>query len=139
MNPDPVPAGPTLPAPAAGAGSPDERAATGSHVFVIQQATPRFQLLPYSVALSWRQEYGTDLALYTMYESVELLRASSLARNDELRELVDGLVQAGVPIFTCGFCTRACELTADDYYPGVVVANRTILHDLLSSRTPLYW
>ena len=57
----------------------------------------------------------------------------------EIKELVDFLLQKGVPIYVCGFCTRACELTANHYYPGIVVGNRKIYFSLVSQRRLLYY
>jgi hypothetical protein len=42
-------------------------------------------------------------------------------------------------VYACGFCSRACELAADDFYPGVRIGNRHIFHTLMTERQPLYW
>lgn len=108
-------------------------------LFVLQHSDERFDLMPFSIARTWVEDKGVDLALYLMYDAVELVRKDTLARRPDLREAVDALLARGAPIYTCGFCTRACQLNADSYYPGVVVANRHIYFALMMERRTVYY
>jgi len=74
-----------------------------------------------------------------MYDAVELLKKEVIAEHPEIKEAVDALLAGGVPIYACGFCTRACQLAADDYYPGVQVGNRHIFHSLMTERRSVYY
>jgi predicted peroxiredoxin len=80
-----------------------------------------------------------DVAIYAMYDAVELLKKEVIAEHPEVREAVDALLAGGVPIYACGFCTRACQLAADDYYPGVQVGNRHIFYSLMTERRSVYY
>lgn len=108
-------------------------------VFIMQHQNDRFDSMPFSIARSWREEMDADLVLYVMYDAVELLKKDTLAHNAMIKEDIDALLESGVTIYACGFCSRACSLDTDSYHPGVQVANRTIFHDLLSQRRALYW
>jgi intracellular sulfur oxidation DsrE/DsrF family protein len=108
-------------------------------VFVLQHRHERFDLMPYSIARTWCEEKGLDIALYAMYDAVELLKKDTIVQYPEIREAVDALMAAGVPVYACGFCSRACQLAADDYYPGVQVGNRHIFQKLMTERQPLYY
>jgi intracellular sulfur oxidation DsrE/DsrF family protein len=109
------------------------------YVFVLQHRQERFDLMAYSIARTWREDKGLDIAIYAMYDAVELLKKAVIAEHPEIREAVDALLADGVPIYACGFCTRACQLAADDYYPGVQVGNRHIFHSLMTERRSVYY
>ena len=108
-------------------------------VFVLQHRHERFDLMPFSIARTWREEMGLDVALYAMYDAVELLKKDTIVQYPEIREAVDALLADGVPVYACGFCSRACQLAADDYYPGVQLGNRRIFHKLMVERQSLYY
>lgn len=110
-----------------------------AHVFVVQHQNERFDAMPFSIALDWRRTHGLDIVIYAMYDAVGLLKDDFLRDNDELRSTVDALLQEGASIYACGFCSRACQLNAETYYPGVQVANRSIFFELMKTRKPLYW
>jgi predicted peroxiredoxin len=108
-------------------------------VFVLQHRQERFDAMPFSIARTWRQDMDLDVALYVMYDAVELLKQDTLITYPDIQEAVDALLADGVPVYACGFCSRACELAADDFYPGVRIGNRHIFHTLMTERQPLYW
>ncbi|AZN29453.1 hypothetical protein GCM10009785_08890 [Brooklawnia cerclae] len=110
-----------------------------SLVFVLQHKNDRFDPMPFSIARSWTEDLGADIALYVMYDALELIKKDAVEGAPDIRESLDALLAAGVSIYACGFCSRACELSTDDYYPGIQVANRQIFHGLMSDRRPLYW
>lgn len=108
-------------------------------LFVLQRCDERFDLMPFSIARTWLEDKGVDLALYLMYDAVQLARRDTLERRPELKEALEYLLGRGVPIYACGFCTRACQLNADSYHPGVVVANRHIYYALMMERRTVYY
>ena len=112
---------------------------SGRYVFVVQHRHDRFDLMPFSIARTWREDKGLDIALYLMYDAVELLQKDTILKYPDIREAVDALLGSGVPVYACGFCSRACQLAIDDYYTGVEVGNRHVFHALMTERTPLYW
>lgn len=114
-------------------------AGSESYVFVLQHRHERFDLMPYSIARTWREDKGLDIAIYSMYDAVELLKKDVIVEHPQIKEAVDALLAAGVPIYACGFCSRACQLVADDYNPGVQVGNRHVFHSLMTERRPVYW
>ncbi len=109
------------------------------YVFVLQHRQERFDAMAYSIARTWREDKGIDIAIYAMYDAVELLKKEVISEHPEVREAVDALLASGVPIYACGFCTRACQLAADDYYPGVQVGNRHIFYSLMTERRSVYY
>jgi predicted peroxiredoxin len=108
-------------------------------LFVLQQNNPKFDLMPFSIARTWIDDKGVDIAIYLMYDSVNLVRKDTIEQTPDIKEAVDYLLSKGVPIYTCGFCTRACELNSDKYYPGIVVANRHIYFSLMMERKVVYY
>ncbi|WP_149141480.1 hypothetical protein [Gemmobacter caeruleus] len=108
-------------------------------VFVVQKRHELFDLMPFSIALTWRQDKNVDVDLYFMYDAVELLREDFLAGHQDLLEILNSLLADGAIVYACGFCSRACELSAKDYHPDVQVANRQIFHSLMTQRRPVYW
>lgn len=108
-------------------------------LFVLQNQNERFDLMPFSIARTWIDDKGADLALYLMYDAVQLVRKDTIAQYPDIQEAVDYLLKRGVPIYTCGFCTRACQLNTDSFYPGIVVANRHIYYALMTERKVVYY
>jgi len=108
-------------------------------LFVVQHSDPKFDFMPFSIARTWVDDKGMDLAIYLMYDAVELVRKDKIDERPEIKEAVDYLFSKGVPIYTCGFCSRACELNADKYYPGIVLANRHIFFSLMTERRSVYY
>lgn len=108
-------------------------------LFVVQHCDARFNLMPFSIARTWQNDQGLDVALYLMYDAVQLVCKDTLAGQPEIREVVADLLQRGVPIYVCGFCTRACQLGASQYYPGIAVANRHIFYTLTMERRVVYY
>lgn len=108
-------------------------------LFVLQHRDIRFDSMPFSIALTWHADKGLDIALYLMYDAVQLVRRDVLEGQPDLKEAVDDLLHRGVPIYVCGFCTRACALTADHYYPGIAVANRYTFYTLVMERRVVYY
>ena len=104
-------------------------------VFVLQHQNEQFDLMPFSIARTWIEDKGVDVALYLMYEAVKLVRKEVIEQRPDIREAVDYLLSKGVPIYACGFCSRACQLNVDSYYPGIVVGNRHIFYSLMMERT----
>ena len=109
------------------------------YVFVVQHRNERFDLMPFSIARTWREDKGLDIAIYSMYDAVELLKKDAINEHPDIRDVLDALLADGVPVYACGFCSRACQLTVDDYYPGVQVGNRHIFHSLMTERQSVYW
>lgn len=114
-------------------------AGSESYVFVLQHRQERFDPMPYSIARTWREDKGLDVAIYAMYDAVELLKKDVVAEQPSIKETIDVLLADGVPIYACGFCSRACSLAVDDYYPGVQVGNRHIFYALMSERRSVYF
>ena len=112
---------------------------TPKYLFVIQHQNEQFDLMAYSIARTWVDDKGLDLAIYVMYDAVQVVRKDKIVERPDIKEAIDYLLSKGVPIYTCGFCTRACELNQDKYYPGIVVANRHIYYSLFSERVAVYY
>lgn len=108
-------------------------------LFVVQNQNELFDLMPYSIARTWLDDKGVDLAMYIMYNAVQVVRKDKIEERQDIKELIDYLLSKGVPIYTCGFCSRACELNQDKYYSGIVVANRNIYYSLFSERRVVYY
>ncbi len=108
-------------------------------LFVVQHNDPQFNLMPFSIAKTWVDDKGVDLAIYLMYDAVNLVRKDQIEERPDIKDAVDYLLGKGVPIYTCGFCSRACELNQDKYYPGIVVANRHIYYSLMTERRVVYY
>ncbi len=109
------------------------------YVFVLQHRNERFDPMAFSIARTWREDKGLDVVLYAMYDAVELLKKETIIQHPEIQEAVDALLADGALLYACGFCSRACQLAADDYYPGVTVGNRHIFHALMTERRPVYY
>jgi predicted peroxiredoxin len=108
-------------------------------LFVLQNHNPQYDLMPFSIARTWLEEKGLDIAIYLMYDSVQIVRKETIEQAPEIKVAVDCLLSQGVPIYVCGFCTRVCELNSGSYYPGVVVANRNIYFSLMMERKVVYY
>ncbi len=108
-------------------------------LFVLQHRNEQFDLMPFSIARTWLDDKGVDLALYLMYDAVQLVRKEVIEQHPDIKEAVDYLLSRGVPIYTCGFCSRACQLNSDSYYPGIVMANRHIYYALMMERRVVYY
>jgi predicted peroxiredoxin len=108
-------------------------------LLVLEHHNSQFDELPFSTARSWVEDSGVDVAMWLLYDSIHIVRREEIEKTPVIKELVDFLLQKGVPIYVCGFCTRACELTANNYYPGIVVGNRKIYFSLVSQRKVLYY
>ena len=87
------------------------------YLFVIQNQNERYDLMPYTIARTWLDDKGLDIAIYLMYDAVQVVRKDRISEYPVIQEVIDYLLSKGVPIYTCGFCTRACELNQDKYYP----------------------
>ncbi len=108
-------------------------------LFVLQHQNEQFDLMPFSIARTWLDDKGVDLAMYLMYDAVQLVRKEVIEQHPDIKAAVDYLLGRGVPIYTCGFCSRACQLNSDSYYPGIVVANRHIYYSLMMDRKVVYY
>lgn len=108
-------------------------------LLVIKTKNPKFDLMGFSIARSWLDDQNADIAIYLKFDSVELLKKDNIENNPEIKAEVDYLLSRGVPIYVCGFCTRACKLSKDSYYPGIEVANRNIFYKLISERKAVYF
>lgn len=109
------------------------------YLFVIQHQDELFDLMPYSIACTWVDDKGIDLAIYIMYNAVQVVRKDKIDERPDIKEIIDYLLSQGVPIYTCGFCSRACELNQDKYYSSITVANRHIYYSLFSERQAVYY
>ncbi len=78
-------------------------------LFVLQHHHEQFDLMPFSIARTWIDDKGVDLALYLMYDAVQLVRKEVIEQHPDIQAAVDYLLSRGVPIYTCGFCSRACQ------------------------------
>jgi|WetSurMetagenome_2_1015567.scaffolds.fasta_scaffold174338_2 predicted peroxiredoxin len=108
-------------------------------LFVVQHCDIRFNLMSFSIAQTWQNDQGLDVALYLMYDAVQLVRKDRLEERPDIKAAVDDLLQRGASIYVCGFCTRTCQISADEYYPGIVVANRRVFHTLMMERRVVYY
>jgi predicted peroxiredoxin len=108
-------------------------------LFVVQTNDERFNLMPYSIARTWVEDKGLDLAIYLMYDAIPVVHKDKINERPDIKEAIDYLLSKGVPIYTCGFCTRACELNAGSIYPGIIVANRHIFYSLMTERKTVYY
>jgi predicted peroxiredoxin len=95
------------------------------YVFVIQHRHERFDLMPFSIARTWREDKGLDIAIYSMYDAVELLKKDVIIEHPDIRDALDALLANGVPVYA--------------YYPGVQVGNRHIFHSLMTERQSVNW
>ena len=50
------------------------------YVFVLQHRQERFDAMAYSIARTWREDKGIDIAIYAMYDAVELLKKEVISR-----------------------------------------------------------
>ncbi len=104
------------------------------YMFVLQHHQPRYDSMPFSIARTWVDDKGADIAIYLMYDAVEIARKEEVESNPDIKEMIDYLLAKGVQIYTCGFCTRACQLNANSLYPGITVANRHLYYSLMTER-----
>lgn len=105
------------------------------YLFVLQHNDERYDLMPFSIAKTWLDDKGLDIAIYLMYDAVQIAKKETIEARPDIKQAVDYLLSKGVPIFVCGFCTRACELNHESYYEGIPVANRHIYYSLMQERT----
>lgn len=104
------------------------------YLFVLQHNDERYDLMPFSIAKTWLDDKGLDIAIYLMYDAVQIAKKETIGAREDIKQAVDYLLSKGVPIFVCGFCTRACELNPESYYEGISVANRHIYYSLMQER-----
>lgn len=103
------------------------------YLFVLQHEDERYNLLPFSIARTWTEDKGVDIAIYLMYDAVQIVEKNNLEKSPDIKEVIDFLLGNGVSIYTCGFCTRVCG-NAERFYPGIQVANRHIYYSLMTER-----
>ena len=48
--------------------------------------------MAYSIARTWREDKGLDIAIYAMYDAVELLKKETIVKYPEIKEAVDALL-----------------------------------------------
>lgn len=108
-------------------------------LFVLKTKNPKYDLMAFSIARTWIDDKSQDIALYLMFDSVQLVRKDTIEKTPDIKALVDYLLLKDVPIYVCGFCTRACEITNDQYYPGIEIANRHIYFSLMTERNVVYF
>jgi predicted peroxiredoxin len=111
----------------------------GKWLMVLQTQNPKYDDMAFNIARTWLGDKGLDIALYLMFDCVQLVRKDNIENTPDIKEAVDYLLSKGVPIYVCGFCTRACEISPDLYYPGVQVANRHIYYALMTERKVAYY
>lgn len=102
-------------------------------LFVLQHNDERYNPMPFSIARTWLDDKGLDIAFYLMYDAVLIIEEENLEKSPDIKENVDYLLSKGVPIYTCGFCTRVCA-NPERFYPGIQVANRHIYFSLMMER-----
>ncbi len=103
------------------------------YLFVVQHLDERYNLMPFSIARTWTEDKGLDVAIYLMYDAVQIGEKENLEKFPEIKEAIDYLLGSGVAIYTCGFCTRVCG-NAERFYPGIQIANRHIYYSLMTER-----
>lgn len=108
------------------------------YLFVVQHLNDRYNLMPFSIARTWLEDKGLDIAIYLMYDAVQIVEKDNLEKALDTKEAIDYLLDHRVPIYTCGFCTRVCANT-EKYYPGIQVANRHIYFSLMTERQTVYY
>jgi predicted peroxiredoxin len=108
------------------------------YLFVVQHRDDRYSLMPFSIARTWFDDKGLDIAFYLMYDAVQIVEKDNLEKSPDIQEVIDYLLGKGIPIYTCGFCTRVCA-NAEKYYPGIQVANRHIYYSLMTERQTVYY
>lgn len=108
------------------------------YLFVVQNNNERFNLMPFSIARTWHEDKGLDIAIYLMYDAVQIAEKENLEKTPDIKEMIDYLLGSGVPIYTCGFCTRVCG-NAERFYSGIQVANRHIYFSLMTERQTVYY
>lgn len=108
-------------------------------LMVLQTQNPKYDGMAFNIARTWLDDKGLDIALYLMFDCVQLVRKDTIEQNPDIKDAVDYLLSRGVPIYVCGFCTRACEISPDLYYPGIQVANRHIYFSLMTERNVAYY
>jgi predicted peroxiredoxin len=112
---------------------------SGKYVFVLQHHNPQFDLMPFSIGRTWLDDKGLDLAFYLMYDAVQLMHKDTIETLPDIKEAVDYLLSKGVPIYVCGFCSRACSLSAPQLYPGIGMGNRHVFYSLMTERQVVYY
>ena len=108
-------------------------------VLVIKTKNPKFDMMGFMIARSWLDNQNADIAIYLKFDSVELMRKENIENTPELKAEVDYLLSKGVPIYVCGFCSRACDINKDSLYPGIELGNRNIFYSLMSERKAVYF
>jgi predicted peroxiredoxin len=111
----------------------------GKYLFVLKNDDPKFIEMPFSIARTWVEDKELDLAVYFMFDAIEVAKKEYVENAPNIKVLVDYLLAQGVPMYTCGFCTRAYELSGDDLYPGIEVANRNIYYAVMIEREAVYY
>ena len=108
------------------------------YLFCIQNNDERYNPMPFSIARTWVEDKGLDIAIYLMYDAVQIVEKDNLENSSDIKEYIDFLLGRGIPIYTCGFCTRVCG-NANRFYPGIEVANRHIYYSLMTERQTVYY
>lgn len=108
------------------------------YLFVVQNNNEKYNPMPFSIARTWVDDKGLDIAVYLMYDAVQIAEKEYIEKSPDIKESIDYLLSRGIPIFTCGFCTRVCG-NAENFYPGIQVANRHIYYALMTERQTVYY
>lgn len=103
------------------------------YLFVLQHNDDRYNPMPFSIALTWIEDKGADIVFYLMYDAVNIANKDYIEGHPDIKENIDYLLGRGVPIYTCGFCTRVCA-NPNEFYPGIQIANRHIYYSLMTQR-----
>lgn len=109
------------------------------YLFVLQHHNEKYDFMPFSIARTWFDDKDADIVFYLMYDAVQLVRKDRIGERPDIKDAVDYLLSQSVPIYTCGFCSRACELDQDKYYDGIEVANRHVYYALMTERQVVYY
>lgn len=109
------------------------------YLFCVQHNDPQFNPMSLSIARTWLDDKGIDIAFYFMYHAGNIMRQDNVEANPDIQDHVDYLLSRGVPIYICGTCSRVCQLNASNLYPGVQVANRHIFYALMTERRVVYY
>jgi hypothetical protein len=51
--------------------------------------------MPFSIARTWLDDKGVDLALYLMYDAVQVVRKEVIEQRPDIKEAVDYLLSRG--------------------------------------------
>jgi sulfur relay (sulfurtransferase) complex TusBCD TusD component (DsrE family) len=109
------------------------------YFFVIQHRHDNYDFMPFSIAKTWFDSNQADIAIYLMYDAVQIATQEYLANRPDIKEIIDYLTANKIAVYACGFCTRVNRINPDNFDLAIQVANRHIYYSLMVERKVLYY